>query len=337
MFQKPQEMSRMDIDEVVEAFVRGAELAVKSGFDGIELHAAHGYLIAEFISPKSNLRVDEYSAQTDPLCFLRRIVTAIRAPGVVPANFVLGIKLNATDYVLGDNAADEARCLGHIREVASWKMVDFIEISGGNYENPDFMAETDRGSKSSSNRQALFAHFSHRALAELSSSHQAHRPMILLTGGLSTPTLMSSALSSGHADLLGIGRLSVECPHLPKILQQDEQKPFQPAASTSNLHIEKTVEAILKWLWNALLKVIRLQLPTLIGAGANMASYQIVMRKLSAIPVAQVVSARTIIEPRMIDCVQLWLYIAPGPFGIRWWTMFLMMFTGTFMLALSFS
>ena len=75
------------------------------------------------------------------MCFLRRIVSAIREPGVVPANFAVGVKLNAADYVHSgteerDDLADEQRVLGHLREIASWQTVDFIEVSGGNYENP---------------------------------------------------------------------------------------------------------------------------------------------------------------------------------------------------------
>ena len=87
------------------------------------------------------MRTDEYSAVKDPLQFLRRIITSIRREDVVPQKFVVGIKLNAADYVQSgdsvvDDATDEERVLGHIREIASWAMVDFIEISGGNYEDP---------------------------------------------------------------------------------------------------------------------------------------------------------------------------------------------------------
>lgn len=86
---------------------------------------------------QSNKRTDSYSALTDPLHFLRQIVAEIR--GVVPEDFVIGIKLNAADYVHrspGSDGDDEARVLGHVKEIAGWETVDFIEISGGSYENP---------------------------------------------------------------------------------------------------------------------------------------------------------------------------------------------------------
>ena len=86
---------------------------------------------------QSNKRSDSYSAVADPLHFLRQIVAEIR--GVVPEDFVVGIKLNAADYIHeipGTDGNDEARVLGHVKEIADWKSVDFIEISGGSYENP---------------------------------------------------------------------------------------------------------------------------------------------------------------------------------------------------------
>jgi 2,4-dienoyl-CoA reductase-like NADH-dependent reductase (Old Yellow Enzyme family) len=93
---------------------------------------------------QANLRTDEYSA-SNPLHLIRRIVVAIRE--TLPADFVVGIKLNSGDYV---DSAKEAlqgteakvaeeqrqRALGHVKELASWGTIDFIEVSGGNYENP---------------------------------------------------------------------------------------------------------------------------------------------------------------------------------------------------------
>ena len=91
---------------------------------------------------QSNIRRDEYSAETNPLHLLHRITAAIRA--VVPSYFVLGVKINSADYVdAGSSSASgqvdlgtEGRAVGHVAEIASWGMVDFIEISGGDYENP---------------------------------------------------------------------------------------------------------------------------------------------------------------------------------------------------------
>ena len=88
---------------------------------------------ADSVTLQSNTRTDEYSATADPLRLLSRIVSAIR--DVVPAKFALGIKLNAADYARGTAEAEET-VLQHVRSIASWANVDFIEVSGGDYRYP---------------------------------------------------------------------------------------------------------------------------------------------------------------------------------------------------------
>jgi 2,4-dienoyl-CoA reductase-like NADH-dependent reductase (Old Yellow Enzyme family) len=183
LFTKPMEMTPDHIDQVADQFVKGAQLARASGFDGVQLHAAHGCtfsyvspelltrccadrlidLLSQFMSEKVQLmvlklhiqslttvihkvnrRTDEYSV-SNPLRLIHRIVTSIRE--ILPPDFVVGIKLNAGDYVdstrdgLQGNeavAADKQRqhALDHVRQLVSWGTIDFIEISGGDYENP---------------------------------------------------------------------------------------------------------------------------------------------------------------------------------------------------------
>lgn len=103
-------------------------------------------LLAQFMSPKSNTRTDDYSAMPgNSLRLLNRIVTSIRA--IAPPRFILGVKISSADYVeAGSGLAsdekddilsmEEERAVGHVKEIARWKMVDFIEISGGDYEAP---------------------------------------------------------------------------------------------------------------------------------------------------------------------------------------------------------
>lgn len=141
-FLTPRTMSMQDIDNVVNRFVLSANLAHDAGFDGIELHASHGYLLAQFISPKTNIRDDAYGASHAPLYLLQRIVTSIRA--VLPRPFVLGVKLSSSDYIGAGSVHDpraeeeaEDRAVAHVVEVSLWDMIDFIEVSGGDYENPD--------------------------------------------------------------------------------------------------------------------------------------------------------------------------------------------------------
>jgi hypothetical protein len=160
--------------------------------------------------------------------------------------------------------------------------VDIIEISGGDYENPDFLISETSPSKSL--RQPFFARFSHQALQALESLPQTPTspppPLILLTGGLRTPSLLRTALNSGHAHLLGIGRGSVLCPNLPSILkeknkelQQWDNIPFQREPDLSLPHILKTWPV--SCLWNLVPKI------KLIGAGVGMAWYIVGIRRIS--------------------------------------------------------
>ncbi|RDB27844.1 NADPH dehydrogenase [Hypsizygus marmoreus] len=275
MFQTPRPMSLADIDEVVRLFVRGARVALESGFDGVQLHAAHGYLLAQFISPKSNKRTDEYCTEGEnALRLLHRVVSSIRA--TVPQDFILGIKLNAADYIDPDLAKDTytnqaSPVLNHIRTIARWGGIDFIEVSGGDYEMPDFLTQPT----TSSPRQALFSRFSHAAvqtLASLPSSPSTPTsppPLILLTGGLRTPALLSTALASRHAHLLGIGRQSVLCPTLPSVL------PSLLASSPSKAFRREPDLDMSAWVWGWVPRI------PLVGAGVNMAWYVVMMRRLA--------------------------------------------------------
>jgi 2,4-dienoyl-CoA reductase-like NADH-dependent reductase (Old Yellow Enzyme family) len=90
---------------------------------------------------QTNIRDDAYGASHAPSYLLQRIVTSIRA--VLPRPFVLGVKLNSSDYIGAGSVHDlqaeeeaEDRAVAHVIEVAQWDMIDFIEVSGGDYENP---------------------------------------------------------------------------------------------------------------------------------------------------------------------------------------------------------
>ncbi|KAA1472477.1 FMN-linked oxidoreductase [Dentipellis sp. KUC8613] len=295
MFPTPAEMTVANIDEVVESFVRGATVALQCGFDGIELHAAHGYLISQFLSPQSNTRQDDYSADLALQTFLRRIVTSIRA--IVPSKFVVGVKVSSADYVgagsgqVSEAAAKDAekRALDHVVEIARWGLVDFIEISGGDYQNPEFMLTS---------RQAFFARFARLArdaIHSLPSTSSRPPPLVLLTGGLRSPTTLVDVLSNGHADLLGIGRGSVLCPQLPRLLadqlnvpQTDgpASGPAIPSVKTADIFppdpdLSYPDNQVTRTLARILCLLGLLPLPKLIGAGVGMAWYTVAMSQLS--------------------------------------------------------
>ncbi|KAL5499170.1 hypothetical protein ACEPAH_1688 [Sanghuangporus vaninii] len=263
LFQRARAMSEQDVKKTVHDFVRGARLAYESGFDGIQIHAAHGYLIAQFISRKTNLRTDKYAP---PLAFLCEIVEAIRL--AAPRTFVVGLKLNAADYATGGFSQTEGT--EHIAQIARWHWnnggVDFIEISGGDYEHPEFMQK--------SSRQAFFESFSRLAVTavenEYHTSDSSRRPpLIMLTGGLRTRGQFSRVLGRRHAHLLGLARLSVLQPNLPQLLYDYRNENLSDGEFRS-WETQPSPEPSSAGWW-----------PHLVGAGIGMAWYVVAMRHLA--------------------------------------------------------
>ncbi|KAI0719190.1 hypothetical protein C8Q72DRAFT_127517 [Fomitopsis betulina] len=298
MHQEPREMTHADIKETVAAFVRGAELASLSGFDGVQVHAAHGYLVCQFISPKSNIRTDDYSATTDPLHFLRDIVYGIRESEVIPAHFVVAVKLNSADYTADSIEPQENRALDHVREIGSWGLVDFIEVSGGDYEDPQFI---DSVQKFKNPRQVMFEAFASRSMDILahctpSATARGAPPFVCLTGGLNTLPKMSSVLGHKHAHLLGIGRPAATHPLLPIQLHAAVSTPSPnfcmteppalradglgepPSSLLSWRALERATFYVLSLLWS--LQPARV--PRLVGAGGDVNWHNIVMRRIAA-------------------------------------------------------
>ncbi|EAU88203.1 oxidoreductase [Coprinopsis cinerea okayama7 len=262
LFSVPKEMTAEDIEHVISRFV----------YD----------LVAQFLNPKSNTRTDEYAlGRGDDLRLLREIVTGIRA--AVPPQFVVGIKLNAADYT--DTGSDdqgtvtdkEERAMKHILEIAQWGGVDFIEISGGDYESPDFI-------NARSQRQAVFSKVSQHIVEALEKLPRTPSspplPLIMLTGGLKSPALIHTALSAGHAQLVGIGRQGILCPSLPeklKSLDSDPTKwpdtPFAPEPEFTRPPL--FTKPGFRWLFDSFPKI------SLIGAGVNVSWYEVSMRYLA--------------------------------------------------------
>jgi 2,4-dienoyl-CoA reductase-like NADH-dependent reductase (Old Yellow Enzyme family) len=131
LFGTPKEMTIGDINDVVRRFAEAAKFCAEVGFAGIELHAAHGYLLAQFLSPRSNTRTDGYGGT--PANRARIVVEVIKeVRSVVPKGFTVGIKLNSADHQRGVRLDDVMEQIALINEAG----VDFIEISGGTYEDP---------------------------------------------------------------------------------------------------------------------------------------------------------------------------------------------------------
>jgi 2,4-dienoyl-CoA reductase-like NADH-dependent reductase (Old Yellow Enzyme family) len=124
---EPRELSTAEVGGLVDDFARAAERALGAGFDVLEIHAAHGYLLHEFLSPLSNRRTDEYGGSLDNRTrLLLRVVDAVRA--VVPDAAPLLVRISATDWVEGGWSVDDSVALARLLREAG---VDLVDVSSG--------------------------------------------------------------------------------------------------------------------------------------------------------------------------------------------------------------
>jgi 2,4-dienoyl-CoA reductase-like NADH-dependent reductase (Old Yellow Enzyme family) len=207
LFAQPRAMTEGDIAEVVTRFADTAQAAEEAGFTGVQIHAAHGYLISQFLSPLTNLRDDAWGGDaTRRSRFLLEIVRAVRA-AVGPA-FPVGVKLNSADFQRGGFTIDAAMDVVRALETAG---IDLLEVSGGNYESPAMAGSGELANNqrvSSRYREAYFLDYARqlRTITKLP---------ILLTGGMRSRAVMEDALASGATDVIGLARPMAHTPELP--------------------------------------------------------------------------------------------------------------------------
>lgn len=204
-FGVPEAMTKEEIVATVESFAKACQTCKEVGFTGVQIHAAHGYLLSSFLNPRANLRTDEYGGSLENRA--QPLISIIeKARERVGPTFPIAVKLNSADFQKGGFSFEE--CL----QVVQWVEkagVDLIEISGGNYEQGAMMnlqgfeqpeEQLLRGkSLSTKKREAYFLEFA-KAIQEVVTVP------LMVTGGFRSKQAMESALVSGGADLIGIGR-----------------------------------------------------------------------------------------------------------------------------------
>ncbi len=195
----------LSIDEIKKLpneFAETAALAQRLGFGGVQIHAAHGFLLSQFLSPLFNKRTDDYGGSAAArMRLLLEVVEAVR--NAVDPSFVVGVKLNSTDQLEG--GFEEHAALEVVSALDSTG-IDFIDISGGTYFP---------GAKSSSDSSGSGPYF----LDFASLARKRTSKPIMLTGGFKTKQQAVDAMASGDIDLVGIARALVLDPSLPKSWQ----------------------------------------------------------------------------------------------------------------------
>ncbi|CUJ93686.1 NADH oxidase [Shimia thalassica] len=196
LFGKPRAMTPEDIEDAIGRYAETARIAQKAGFEGVQIHAAHGYLISQFLSPITNRRTDEWGGPLENRArFLRRVYSAIR--DVVGPKFAVAVKLNSADFQKGGFTLEDS-C-----QVARWLEqdgIDLIELSGGTYEQMSFVNDAPEEQRDSTKRrEAYFLEYAREV-------RKAVDVPLMVTGGFRSLSAMEEAISEDGIDVIGLAR-----------------------------------------------------------------------------------------------------------------------------------
>lgn len=193
LYARPRSLSEGELHDIVERFAQTAALCQQGGFDGVEIHGAHGYLISQFLSPLTNQRRDQWGGSiANRARLLLSIVKATRQ--AVGRKFPIAVKLNSADFQKGGFSEEESLAVISMLEA---EKIDLLEISGGNYESPRFLLQPTR--ESTRRREAYFLDFAEKV-------RRASRLKLMITGGFRTRAVAEEALASRAADVIGVAR-----------------------------------------------------------------------------------------------------------------------------------
>lgn len=233
---KPRALTGEEITGITQAFARTARLAVESGFDGVQVHAAHGYLLSQFLSPVANQRTDQYGGSAENRRrLLLEVVAEVRA--AIGPDKVLSVKLNSADFEKGGLDNEESLDVALALAAAG---IDLLEVSGGNYEAP---AMTGVVADSTRRREAYFLEYAEALRA------RSDVPL-MLTGGVRSHAFMDEVLAAGTVDVLGVGRPFAVQPDTGRRLLASENA-STAAAPRIDLSLATPVNAYLELAWHA--------------------------------------------------------------------------------------
>ncbi|MEM9554616.1 MAG: NADH:flavin oxidoreductase/NADH oxidase family protein [Acidobacteriota bacterium] len=232
-FGRPRALTEGEILDIIERFARAAVLVQRAGFTGVQIHAAHGYLASQFLSPRVNRRTDRWGGSLEHRArFLLDTVRVVRER--VGPRFPVAVKLNSADFQQGGFALEDAA------RVAGWlagEGIDLLEISGGTYEHLRFFTADDEADEAEDRdgqpdneaprdarpgtprqaagtraREAYFLDYAQTIRGEIDDVP------LMVTGGFRSHRAMTDAVAQGELDVVGIARpLCVE-PDLPRRL-----------------------------------------------------------------------------------------------------------------------
>ncbi|KAB7791283.1 NADH:flavin oxidoreductase/NADH oxidase family protein [Bifidobacterium leontopitheci] len=248
-FAEPTELTRDQIRGIIRRFANTARIAKKAGFTGVEIHAAHGYLINQFLSPLDNRRTDEYGGSlANRARFLFDVFEAVRE--AVGPEFPIAVKLNSSDVPIAVKVNERDDAPGGFNEEESiWVMkqleargVDLIDISGGTYAKP--VIQTNDGAAEDRRRGVYFTDFARRIKGELTVP-------VALTGGFRNAADMNRALNDNITQMIGIARPFALMPDLTNRIIRDgwQGSVDLPRITTGITSLDKTFGGVLVISW----------------------------------------------------------------------------------------
>lgn len=203
-FGTPRPLTEKEIKDIIKRFAHVAKTARETGFTGVQIHAAHGYLISEFLSPDINTRTDDWGGSLENRArLLLEVVRAVRK--AVGNDFPVSVKLNSADFQRGGFSHED------FVTVASWlnkEAIDLLEVSGGTYEQPKLVGldnlsinpqKSEVRRESTIAREAYFLDYARDIRAVMK------KPM-MVTGGFRSLEGMNAALAAKACDVIGVGR-----------------------------------------------------------------------------------------------------------------------------------
>ncbi|KAK5174620.1 uncharacterized protein LTR77_001701 [Saxophila tyrrhenica] len=192
-FNQPRALTVPEIKDLVKHWGEVAYLCYKAGFDGVQIHCAHGYLLAQFLSLTTNKRTDEYGGDLDNRSrIIFEIIEEIQRR-VSDPSFIICVKMNSVEFQPGGQTPDDCMNLCIKMEQAR---VDFVDLSGGTFEGRAF----EHKKESTKKRESYFIEF-----AELIRPH-LKKTKVYVTGGFRTASGMVQAVRDGACDGVGLGR-----------------------------------------------------------------------------------------------------------------------------------
>ncbi|RVU86058.1 NADH:flavin oxidoreductase/NADH oxidase family protein [Leucothrix sargassi] len=234
-FSCPRALTSTEVTVIIGRYATAAQLAKQAGFDGVQIHGAHGYLVSQFLSPRHNQRDDQWGGDSERrMNFVRKLYQVIRAE--VGNDYPVGIKLNSADFMKDGFSEEES--MGVVKALEAMG-IDLIEISGGTYESPSMMGHNV--AESTRKREAYF-------LTYAESLRDHIKTPLVVTGGFRSSRAMRDAIASGATDMVGVARSLAVIPDMPnKVLAEPEFTMTLPEPTTGKKSIDNMVMLGLTW------------------------------------------------------------------------------------------